>query len=87
VEGLTRSLGVAFGPDGIRVNAIAPGAVMTPRQMQMWHTEETKARLVGLQAIKADVTEADIADACLFLCSDDAGRITKQCLVVDGGLR
>lgn len=87
VEGLTRSLGVAFGPDGIRVNAIAPGAVMTPRQMQMWHTEETKARLVGQQAIRADVTEEDIADACLFLCSDDADRITKQCLVVDGGLR
>jgi NAD(P)-dependent dehydrogenase (short-subunit alcohol dehydrogenase family) len=87
VIGLTRSLGVALGADGIRVNAIAPGAVMTERQMRLWHTADSKARLVAMQAIKADLLEEDIAAAALFLCSDDARMITKQCLTVDGGLR
>lgn len=87
VIGMTRSLAVAAGKDGIRVNAIAPGAVMTEKQMRLWHTPESKARLVGLQALKTDLLEDDIADAALFLCSDDARMITKQCLTVDGGLR
>jgi NAD(P)-dependent dehydrogenase (short-subunit alcohol dehydrogenase family) len=87
VIGLTRSLANALGPDNIRVNAIAPGAVMTERQMRLWHTAESKARLVGMQAIKADLLEEDIAAAALFLCSDDARMITKQCLTVDGAIR
>jgi len=87
VIGLTNSLGTALGPDRIRVNAIAPGAVMTPRQMALWHTPETRAWLVGLQAIPDDVTERDVAAAALFLAADDSHMITRQCLFVDGGLR
>jgi D-xylose 1-dehydrogenase len=87
VIGLTNSLGTALGPDHIRVNAIAPGAVMTPRQMRLWHTTESRDRLVGLQAIPDDVTERDVAAAALFLAADDSHMITRQCLFVDGGLR
>ena len=87
VIGLTNSLGTALGPDRIRVNAIAPGAVMTPSQMALWHTPETRAWLVGLQAIPDDVTERDVAAAALFLAADDSHMITRQCLFVDGGLR
>ncbi len=87
VIGLTRSLGEALGPDTIRVNAIAPGGVMTEKQMRLWHTPESKARLLGMQAIKLDLLEEDIADAALFLGADDSRMITKQCLTVDGGLR
>jgi NAD(P)-dependent dehydrogenase (short-subunit alcohol dehydrogenase family) len=87
VIGLTRSLGVALGDDNIRVNAVAPGGVMTEKQMRLWHTPESKARLVGMQAIKRDLLEEDIADAVLFLAADDSRMITKQCLTVDGGLR
>jgi NAD(P)-dependent dehydrogenase (short-subunit alcohol dehydrogenase family) len=86
VIGLTRSLAREFGPDGIRVNAIAPGAVMTPRQMRLWHTPESADALMQRQAIRAPVTEADIAAAALFLAADDSRMITKQCLIVDGGL-
>lgn len=86
VIGLTNGLARAFGPDRIRVNAVSPGAVMTPKQMQLWHTPESKARLVGQQALNHDVTEADVADAVVFLASDAARSITKQCLIVDGGL-
>jgi NAD(P)-dependent dehydrogenase (short-subunit alcohol dehydrogenase family) len=87
VLGLTNSLATALGPDHIRVNAIAPGAVMTPRQMRLWHTEESRARMLALQAIPADVTERDVAAAALFLAADDSGMITRQCLYVDGGMR
>jgi NAD(P)-dependent dehydrogenase (short-subunit alcohol dehydrogenase family) len=86
VIGLTNGLARAFGPDRIRVNAVSPGAIMTPKQMALWHTPESKARLVGQQALNHDVTEADVADAVVFLASDAARSITKQCLIVDGGL-
>jgi NAD(P)-dependent dehydrogenase (short-subunit alcohol dehydrogenase family) len=87
VIGLTNALGTALGDDRIRVNAIAPGAVMTPRQMALWHTPASRDRLVGLQAIPDDVTERDVAAAALFLGADDSRMITRQCLFVDGGLR
>jgi NAD(P)-dependent dehydrogenase (short-subunit alcohol dehydrogenase family) len=87
VEGLTRSLGAALGPAGIRVNAVAPGAVMTERQMRLWYTPETRARMIQRQAIEEAILEEDIADAVLFLSSDDARMITKQSLLVDGGQR
>jgi NAD(P)-dependent dehydrogenase (short-subunit alcohol dehydrogenase family) len=87
VIGLTNALATALGGDRIRVNAIAPGAVMTPRQMRLWHTPESRERLVAAQAIPRDVTERDIAAAALFLAADDSGMITRQCLYVDGGLR
>ncbi|EYD77233.1 hypothetical protein Rumeso_01180 [Rubellimicrobium mesophilum DSM 19309] len=44
-------------------------------------------QMIERQALKADLLEDDIADAVLFLCSDDSDMITKQCLTVDGGLR
>jgi NAD(P)-dependent dehydrogenase (short-subunit alcohol dehydrogenase family) len=87
VVGLTRSLGAALGADGIRVNAVAPGAVMTERQMRLWYTEEAKADMVARQAIPREIHEDDIADAVVFLCADDSRMITKQLLTVDGGAR
>jgi NAD(P)-dependent dehydrogenase (short-subunit alcohol dehydrogenase family) len=86
VIGLTNALASALGGDGIRVNAIAPGAVMTPRQMALWHTPESRERLVAAQAIPRDVTERDVAAAALFLAADDSRMITRQCLYVDAGL-
>ena len=87
VVGLTRSLGAGLGADRIRVNAIAPGGVMTERQLRLWHTPESRERMVQSQAIHDDLLEDDIADCVLFLSSDDARMITKQCIRVDGGLR
>jgi NAD(P)-dependent dehydrogenase (short-subunit alcohol dehydrogenase family) len=87
VIGLTNSLGAALGEHDIRVNAIAPGAVMTKRQMELWYTPEDKARAVARQAIRRDITEDHIADAVLFLSADDSQMITKHCLTIDGGLR
>jgi NAD(P)-dependent dehydrogenase (short-subunit alcohol dehydrogenase family) len=87
VTGLTRSLGSALGPYGIRVNAVAPGAVMNERQMRLWYTPESKAAMVARQAIPSEILEEDVADAVLFLSADDSRMITKQMITVDGGAR
>ena len=85
VWGLTRTLGGALGEHGIRVNAVAPGAVMTPRQLRLWHTPESRAHAISAQSLHTSILEDDVADAVLFLSADDSRMITKQCLTVDGG--
>ena len=87
VIGLTRSLARELGRERIRVNAIAPGAVETERQLRLWHTPATRREIVERQCLKATLLPAEIARAALFLASDDARMITKQCLTVDAGLR
>lgn len=87
VIGMTRSFGVSLGPSGIRVNAVAPGAVPTPRQLRLWYSEDWVARWIEYQALASAVREVDVANAVLFLCADDSRMITKQCLTVDGGAR
>lgn len=88
VVGLTRALARAFGPDNIRVNAIEPGAVMTPRQRALWYkTEGSVEAIVQRQMIRRVLDGAEIARAALFLAADDSAMITKQTLTVDAGLR
>jgi NAD(P)-dependent dehydrogenase (short-subunit alcohol dehydrogenase family) len=87
VVGLTNSLAREMGADNIRVNAIAPGAVVTEKQLRLWYTEKDADETARRQAIKRRLLPADIANAALFLASDDGAMITKQCIVVDGGLR
>ena len=84
---MTRVLATEWAPYGIRVNAVAPGAVMTERQMRLWYTPETKAAMIARQAIASEILEEDIADAVVFLSADDSRMITKQMLTVDGGAR
>lgn len=85
VLGLTRSLARDFGRYNIRVNAIAPGWVLTERQRQLWLTPEGHARLMDSQCLKRELTAEDVARVVLFLSSDEAGVITSQHYVVDGG--
>jgi NAD(P)-dependent dehydrogenase (short-subunit alcohol dehydrogenase family) len=87
VVGLTNSLARAFGPDNIRVNAIAPGAVVTERQLRLWYSEAQANEMANRQIIRRRLLADDVARAALFLAADDSGMITKQCLVVDAGLR
>jgi D-xylose 1-dehydrogenase len=87
IVGFTNSLGRLVGPDRIRVNAIAPGMVITERQRRLWFQDErqiTEGR--ARQAIPDAVTPEDIASLALFLASDESQRITRQCFQVDGGL-
>lgn len=85
IVGFTNSLARLVGPDRIRVNAIAPGMVITERQRRLWYpSEQNIAELRTRQAIPDAVTPDDIANMALFLASDQSQRITRQCFQVDG---
>jgi NAD(P)-dependent dehydrogenase (short-subunit alcohol dehydrogenase family) len=87
IVGFTNSLARSVGPDRIRVNAIAPGMVITERQRRLWFPDEQKiSELRTRQAVPDAVTPEDIASMVLFLASDESQRITSQCFRVDGGL-
>jgi len=87
IVGFTNSLARLVGPDRIRVNAIAPGMVITERQRRLWYPDEQKIdELRSRQAIPDAVTPDDIASLALFLASDESQRITRQCFQVDGGV-
>ena len=85
IVGLTKGLAGRLGPDRIRVNAIAPGWVITERQRELWVTEESLAAHVGRQCIPEVMQPGDIVGPCLFLASDASRMLTAQTLVVDGG--
>jgi galactose dehydrogenase len=86
VIGLTKSLAGALGPHGIRVNAVAPGWVMTERQRKLWATEEAVAAFVDRQCLKREMVPEDLVGPCLFLASEASAMITAQTLIVDGGV-
>jgi D-xylose 1-dehydrogenase len=85
IVGLTRTLAHELGPDGIRVNAVLPGAIATERQKQLWYTPEYKQEILASQALKRDILPDDVARLVLFLAADDSSAITNQSYVVDGG--
>ena len=86
VVGLTKNLAREFGPDNIRVNAIAPGAVVTDRQRRLWMSDKDIADFKARQCLNRSLVAEDVAQLALFLASDDSAMITKQCFIVDGGL-
>lgn len=85
IVGLTRSLARQYGPDGIRVNAILPGWVVTQRQLDLWLTPEAEAAWMREVALQERIHPADVASLALFLAADDSRMITGQALVIDGG--
>jgi NAD(P)-dependent dehydrogenase (short-subunit alcohol dehydrogenase family) len=85
VLGLTRSLARDYGPDNIRVNAIAPGWIMTRRQIEKWLTPEGEEELLQRQCLKRKLVPDEIAKFTVFLASDEASACTNQQYVVDGG--
>lgn len=86
IEGLTRSLARELGRDNIRVNAILPGNVQTPRQMR-WYSPEGEAEIVAAQCLDGRIQPVDIAAMALFLASDDARFCTGHNYWVDAGWR
>ena len=86
LNGLTRSLAREFGPDNIRVNAIAPGWVLTRKQRDMWVTPEGLAAHIDRQCLKVELQPEDMVDPVLFLASKTSRAMTGQSLVVDGGV-
>ncbi|TNC72803.1 SDR family oxidoreductase [Rubellimicrobium roseum] len=85
IEGLTRALARDLGPDGIRVNCILPGWVMTERQLTLWVDDAARKLIAERQCLGGYVEPADIARMATWLASDDSQMITNQTFVVDGG--
>ena len=83
---LSKSLAVQFGPDRIRSNALLPGPTLTPMQQRWEGDRETQEAIAKTVPLKRIGTARDMANACLFLLSDDARFITGTELIVDGGL-
>lgn len=83
VANLTRELAVEQGPNGIRVNALNPGIIETAQTLE--DEEEVIGEYTEQIPLRRDGRPKDVADAALFLASDDAAYITGHNLVVDGG--
>jgi galactose dehydrogenase len=86
INGMTRTLAREFGPDKIRVNAIAPGWVLTEKQKVKWVTPDGLAAHLTRQCLKETIEPEDIAGGVLFLASSASKMMTGQALVIDGGV-
>jgi 3-oxoacyl-[acyl-carrier protein] reductase len=86
LNAMTYGMANAFGADGIRVNAIAPGIMETPASRASL-PEGTYERIQGQQVLKLHGTADDIAALALFLASDDARFITSEIVTCDAGNR
>jgi 3-oxoacyl-[acyl-carrier protein] reductase len=91
LNSLTVSLANDFAKDGIRVNGIAPGLVDSEAAVAWWSDPSRAGRpgidqmIIEGQMIKRQGRMKDLANACLFLCSEEASFITGQTILVDGG--
>ncbi len=83
---LTRSLAQEVAADGIRVNAIAPGAIRTPINKEAWETEAALEKLLTLIPYGRIGEPEDVARAAVWLASDEADYVTGTTLFVDGGM-
>ncbi len=86
VDGLTRQMGTDFGPENIRVNAVAPGLIETPLTAERIRREAWRRHIFVEQApLRRVGLPGDVAQAVAFLASDEAAFITGATLRVDGG--
>lgn len=86
IIGMVRSLAEAVGKHNIRVNAVAPGWIMTERQLKQWVTPEAKKKTMEeLQCLPISLTPQELVGTYLFLASDSSKAITRQTIVVDAG--
>lgn len=85
VVALTRTMALDYVGDGIRVNAVAPGATDTPMLARAFQRGSDEQALKNRHAMKRFATPEEIAAAVAFLASDEAGFITGTVLPVDGG--
>jgi len=86
IMGMTRALAREWGPRAIRVNSIAPGWVLTEKQLAKWASPEALQHHLNAQCLKTHMQPQDVVGTVLFLASDIASMLTSQCLTVDAGV-
>lgn len=82
---ITQCLARALGPSGITVNAIAPGLTVTEATQALSESEKMFEGTIAMQSLKRRGVPGDLVGTAVFLASNDAGFITGQVIVVDGG--
>lgn len=85
VTGLTRSLAHRYGPEGVRINAVAPGYHKTEMTQPLWSDPEAAEHICKRTALKHWGRAEDLTGAVIFLSSSAAKYITGVTLPVDGG--
>lgn len=86
LDQMTRSMAVALAPHRIRVNAIAPGSVMSASlQSDLKQHDDLRERIVDATPLRRIASSAEVAEAAQFLASEAAGFMTGQILTIDGG--
>ena len=85
VIGLTRQMATDYGRDGLRINAIAPGYILTPLTREFLESDYFRRMMVDTAPLGRMGSPDDIAGAAVFLCSADASFVTGEVLRVDGG--
>jgi NAD(P)-dependent dehydrogenase (short-subunit alcohol dehydrogenase family) len=85
VLGLTKSAALEYGHRGVRVNAVCPGTVLTPMVEAAMQLPGLEEQLIALHPIGRIGTPDEVANAVLWLCSDDASFVLGHALAVDGG--
>jgi len=86
VHALTRALAVELGPNAIRVNAVAPGPILTAHVEKFFPDPEARAGRLARVPLGRFGTPDDVAGVVCFLASDEAAWLTGQVLVLDGGI-
>jgi NAD(P)-dependent dehydrogenase (short-subunit alcohol dehydrogenase family) len=88
--GMTKSLGIEYAPKGVRVNALAPGYVLTQKATEYWNSfpdpVAAEAATMKLHPGGRIATSDEIALAALFMISDECPFMNATCLTIDGGL-
>lgn len=87
LEAFTRVAAIEGAAGGVRVNALAPGCIATPGTLAAFPTDAARRAMHRLIPLGRFGEPAEIAQAALFLVSDEASFVTGTCLVVDGGQR
>lgn len=86
VAGMTKALAIEWGPQGVRINCVAPGPVDTPLLRKHWPAARIERVIVDRIPLRRLATGEDQAHVCLFLLSDGAAYVTGVVLPVNGGL-
>ena len=86
ISGMTRTLARELGVDGIRVNALVPGAIVTDRQTALHRDPVADQQVLDAQCLKIRLDSGHVARATLFLAADDSDGMTGQHVLVDAGI-